>query len=146
MCSPHAETLLSSLIKRKDAVSAEKLFRFRESGHIDIIVPLPRGSISMPLSHQKKRRRFVTNPERMSLLTSSEKEEVLEITDAAGLMDLSEEGKREMEVLDTAMISICYVYHADVCDIEERHEADTGEKLVESVSFLPSNTPYSVRC
>lgn len=59
----------------------------------------------------KKRKRFLKGPARRSLLTAAEMEkDVLEMTDVAASMDLSEEIKQGMEVLSEAKNPVWYIY------------------------------------
>lgn len=48
---------------------------------------------------------------------------MLEMTNAAALIDLSEEAKRAIEVLSETMNLVCYIYYADFQDLEELHES-----------------------
>lgn len=78
-----------------------------------------------------------TSPTRLPLLTASEKEEnLLEMTNAAALMNMSEEAKRAMELLGEAMISVCFKYDANFRDLEELHKVSAGYELMERVCFL----------
>lgn len=70
---------------------------------------------------------FFDDPARVPQPTALEKEKhVSEITNAAALIDLSEEVKRAMEMLSEAMSSLCYMHNADFRDLQELQEAGTG--------------------
>lgn len=67
----------------------------------------------MTLPTLNKRQRIVTFPAMLLLLNVQEKEDdVLEMTDGAALMYLSEEVKPEMEELNEAMNLVSYIYKA----------------------------------
>lgn len=70
---------------------------------------------------------------------------MLETTDAAATMDLSEWSKKAVEVLGEAMTSVYCIYHADFRDLEELREAGKGETLAKSVHFLLCGPPYDLR-
>lgn len=79
-------------MKKRNAVLAAIPLKFCNSGRINISVSCARGSISMILSLQKKRKRLL---EVLQLLSSSLapgiEEDVLERTDEITSMDFSEE-------------------------------------------------------
>lgn len=76
--------------------------------------------------------------------TPKKEEDVLKTADIAASMDLSEDAKQAMEVLDEPMNSVYYMYDADFCDIAELHEAGGEEELVDSVYFLPCDPAYNL--
>lgn len=51
-------------------------------------------------------------------------ESVLDMTDTAALIHLSEETRRVMGVLSAAKSLVCYIFDAGFHEFEERHEAD----------------------
>lgn len=50
------------------------------------------------------------------------------MTDTAASTVLSEEAKRGMDVLREAMISICYIYDNDFCNLEKLHKSGAREE------------------
>lgn len=67
------------------------------------------------------------------------------MTDASASRYLSKKPNRAMEVLSEGMNSVWYIQNADFRDLDELRGAFAGEARAESVEFLLSDPPYSVR-
>lgn len=80
-------------MKRNDTVFVESPICFCDCGLVHIIVSRENGLMSMTLSQPKMLRQLFTNSARQLLLTAPNSEEILEMTDAVYLMDLSEGAK-----------------------------------------------------
>lgn len=106
----HPETPLFSFINRKDAVFAASPFHLRDSRRLNISVACAKGLISMKVSEPYKQQRLLTKPTGVAQSIALEKkEDLLDKTDAATSIGLSEEANRTMEVLSEAIISVWYI-------------------------------------
>lgn len=66
---------------------------------------------------------------------------MLEMTNAAASMHLSEEVKLVTELLSGTINSVHYKYGFDIWDPEELHKADIGEELAKPVAFILYDPP-----
>lgn len=70
---------------------------------------------------------------------------MLEVTNAATSLDLSEEVRRANKLLSETMNSVCYIHDTDSRDLEELRETGGGEEVAESLNFLLCNPFYNIR-
>lgn len=91
----------------------------------------------MTLSEPNQRLRLLTIAAWLLPLFSCENEkDMLEMIDAAVSMDLFKEGEQAMDVSCEVMNSVCYIYDANFCKLEELHKASAQKQLAESKAFL----------
>lgn len=144
--SPHPEMPAFPLLERKHLFFVSSPVWFHESSCINITAPRATGLIPTMLSQLNKQKSLFTNLPSLPLLTAPEKEEdVLKMTDVAGLTDLPKEAKKAMEGLSETKNLVCYIYYADFQDLEEIQQASAGEKVMKSEDLLLFNHPYNVR-